>query len=383
MSIDLKVYAMKYHIFYLEPYVLLDVCEGKALLVNTLDNRKLLFDDKRIVDILVRLEELRSATILLSDNDLSGELGHLVAQVREKYMGDLFEIDPSKGLPFQFPLFNSYKNLMKERLFNKDVNNITDVILEECQDVTSFLNEDVLRFLDFFRGNQKVRFTIHVKKGVSIKGLKILLKYIGNKNQVSLLFDYKSYDDRWNDFVDDNLRLKACVYPHIDTDILAGLIARRTDFRYIFYISSLEDYEVAMGCIRGQRLDNYEVIPFFSGENIDFLKENVFISLDDLLGMKMDKKRFFANHFVNTLSFGKIYITETGIIYADPSETPIGTVKDMPIHISNECLKSSSWIRTRLSIEPCRTCIFRTLCPPIGDLERTIGTYDLCFKRFE
>ena len=110
---------MKNYVFYLEPYVLLDICKDSAILINTLDNKKLLFEDSEIVRILSPFLDLKSAILKFSDADITPAFETLLSQIKEAYMGDYFEINPESNLPFQYPLFNAYKELMKNRLFQK------------------------------------------------------------------------------------------------------------------------------------------------------------------------------------------------------------------------------------------------------------------------
>ena len=124
---------------------------------------------------------------------------------------------------------------------------------------------------------------------------------------------------------------------------------------------------------------SYKIVPFFTESNYDFLREYVFTDSEDLQSLPMSRRKFIANHFVNSLAFGKIYIRLDGNVYTNLKEAPIGTIQDSPIKISNKGL-ISEWTKTRFIVEPCKNCIYRSLCPSISDLENRIGINDLCFK---
>ena len=373
---------MKNYIFYLEPYVLLDICKDSAILINTLDNKKLLFEDSEIVRILSPFLDLKSAILKFSDADITPAFETLLSQIKEAYMGDYFEINPESNLPFQYPLFNAYKELMKNRLFQKNINYISDIILMTDNPLKSTIAlEKFQRFIDFFKGNQNVRFTI---KGDDLWGFSSLSKFlemIGTKNQVTLSFDYHFFDKAKDFQFADNICLKALIYPDIEQTVLSQCIDSMKDKNtdYVFHVSSLEEYNAVLEEVQTKQLGSYKIVPFFTESNYDFLREYVFTDSEDLQSLPMSRRKFIANHFVNSLAFGKIYIRLDGNVYTNLKEAPIGTIQDSPIEISNKGL-ISEWTKTRFIVEPCKNCIYRSLCPSISDLENRIGINDLCFK---
>lgn len=373
---------MKNYIFYLEPYVLLDICGDNAILINTLDNNKLLFEDLEKVRILSPLLDLKSAVIKFSDTDITPAFETLLSQIKEAYMGDYFEINPDSNLPFQYPLFNAYKDLMKNRLFQKNINYISDIVLIVDNSLKSIVALEKFQcFIDFFKGNQNVRFSIKGDDLWEFGYLDRFMEMIGTKNQVTLSFDYHFFDKAKDFQFTDNVCLKALIYPAIEQTVLNqcvdSMIGENID--YVFYVSSMEEYDAILEEVQNKQLGNYKIVPFFTGSNYKFLKDCVFTNLEDLLSLQISRKKFIANHFVNSLAFGKIYIYLDGNIYTNLKEAPIGTIQDSPIKISNKGL-ISEWTKTRFIVEPCKNCIYRSLCPSISDLENRIGINDLCFK---
>lgn len=381
---------MKTYLFYLEPYVLLDICKNNIILINTLDNNKLTFCDFKTSKILQQLMELKSATVKFTDLDFTSSFFSFIQKIREAYMGDYFEIESSSTLPFQWPLFNSYKGFMKERIFKENINYISDITLLLDNNNESGFSEyesdtfikELISFLCFFKGNSNVRLIIKGENVLSYKYLNDIINYIGDEKQITLSLDYKFWCSNSLLKNHDNVDVKVNLDMHNLNKDLLGNIFHDTDcnIEYVFSISSLEEYNLAVNIIKENRLDKHKIIPSFNGSNSEFLKEYVFIDKEDIQSIAISKKQFIANHFINSFAFGKIYILSNGEIYSDLSESPIGTIHNSPIEISNECIKKSQWTKTRFVVNPCKECIYRSLCPPIGIMESSIGTNQLCFK---
>ena len=56
------------------------------------------------------------------------------------------------------------------------------------------------------------------------------------------------------------------------------------------------------------QIDKYKLKPVYTGNNIRFFKEEVFLSKEDILSTPMTMKDFFARQAVNLYDFGKITI---------------------------------------------------------------------------
>ena len=64
-------------------------------------------------------------------------------------------------------------------------------------------------------------------------------------------------------------------------------------FELIFDIASLDDYLKAWEIIEEYQIDKYQFNPIYTGYNIDFFKENVFLKKSDILSTSMSIKDFF------------------------------------------------------------------------------------------
>lgn len=79
-------------------------------------------------------------------------------------------------------------------------------------------------------------------------------------------------------------------------------------FELIFDIASLDDYLKAWEIIEEYQIDKYQFNPIYTGYNIDFFKENVFLKKSDILSTSMSIKDFFIKQMINNNDFGKINI---------------------------------------------------------------------------
>lgn len=384
---------MKSYLFYLEPYVLLDVCGNSCVLINTLDDQKLIYHSLKISKMLLGLFDLKSATVTFAEQDFSLELTQFLHAVREMYMGDYIEIESLQKAPFQFPLFNSYEKILKKNLLGRDINYISDLVfilnshkhlaIDSSETLQSLSVSNFMTFLNHFRGNPNVCITLKGDNIFLYKELDSIINYINNEKPIILSFDYRNYLPLCY------LKDHACLSAKVDIPICgferekfnSFICSVDIDVEYIFQIQSLDEYELALNIIAEYSLERYKILPSYNGRNIDFFRTYVFNQENDIVAMKLSKKQFMANHLINILSFGKIFILPNGLVYTDLLKDKIGSIDDSPIKLSNRCLEETSqWMNTRFFVDPCKTCVYRSICPPIGEFESSLGMNHLCFK---
>jgi pseudo-rSAM protein len=119
--------------------------------------------------------------------------------------------------------------------------------------------------------------------------------------------------------------------------------------------------------------------PIYTGDNIDFFEENVFLSKEDILSGSNSIKDFFAHQAINIYDFGKINIMSNGDVYANLNHPPLGNIYTNSIYeiIQKEIDEGKSWLRIR-NQTPCNNCVYQWLCPSPSDYEIAIGRQNLC-----
>lgn len=125
-----------------------------------------------------------------------------------------------------------------------------------------------------------------------------------------------------------------------------------------------------------------EIIPFYTGSNIDFFRKYIFNSLDDIIGQPISKKDIHRRQTLNEHFFGKLYILANGDIYPNLNYCAVGnvTTHNLAEIVYNEMKESSCWFLTRSAAEPCKDCVNKSLCPSLSNFELASGIPNMCFK---
>ena len=146
---------------------------------------------------------------------------------------------------------------------------------------------------------------------------------------------------------------------------------------HIFIVTNTSELEHALSF--RSVLDNMEIHPAYTGDNIEFFKDNVFTTKENLFSLHLTKRELFARKEINTNFFGKITVLPDGNIYSNLQEKPLGTIKDSLYEmLYKELTGGFAWMLTRDKKEPCAQCRFKFLCPPISNYEFAIGKFNLC-----
>jgi pseudo-rSAM protein len=145
-----------------------------------------------------------------------------------------------------------------------------------------------------------------------------------------------------------------------------------------FFVKSSLDFERVERICSELCLNNHEVKPVVTCDNLDFFHENVFLEKADLLNPKLCRREVFAHQALNTNDFGKLTIMTDGKVFANPYFPALGTIEDdIRELIYRELTEGKSWLRIR-NMEPCCKCVFQWLCPSPSDYELAIGKPNLC-----
>lgn len=184
---------------------------------------------------------------------------------------------------------------------------------------------------------------------------------------------------------DGYFRLMLVISPICDPEKSKAMLERiRSDFPeavYVFIISGEDDYKNVEGIV--DRLSSpieSSIIPLFTGNNMDFFINHVFIQPETLLESGLTKREIFAHQAVNTFDFGKVSLMPDGNFYANLHHPPIGKANEnLKEVLHRELFTGRSWRRIR-DEKPCTDCLYRWLCPSPSNYELAIGRPDLCVK---
>ena len=147
---------------------------------------------------------------------------------------------------------------------------------------------------------------------------------------------------------------------------------------YVFHVTSEEEYEQSMMLIENLNLEDVEIIPLYNKNNIDFFKEYIYTTEDDISNFELSKREVFIRQTLNIQSFGKLYILPDESVYANVNNHALGNINDEPKSIVyKEFTDGVSWLQIRKE-EPCCNCIYQWLCAPPSNYELAIGKDNLC-----
>ena len=109
--------------FTIEPYVFIDIKKNSVLLYNTLDGVVLESNNDIIIDLLKETLQEKNCGVLFLSNERYNQkdIKDFINELKEKYMGDIIDVNLSKGKPVQLlPYFNfsKKKEIYKEHNFS-------------------------------------------------------------------------------------------------------------------------------------------------------------------------------------------------------------------------------------------------------------------------
>jgi pseudo-rSAM protein len=170
------------------------------------------------------------------------------------------------------------------------------------------------------------------------------------------------------------------------TSLLPGLIDNpwfrlkksRIDFNFI--IRSLEEYNNVAAILSETGLKRVFFLPYYDKENMEFFRENIFLSRDDIMGSKPGQRQVYSRQILNDQGFGKLYVMPSGEVFANMNEAPLGNIHNETITglVKREIYTGKGWNLNRMQVSPCSGCLYRFLCPPVGNYERFMQRFNFC-----
>lgn len=163
------------------------------------------------------------------------------------------------------------------------------------------------------------------------------------------------------------------------TTLHQALTQRSIPFHWVYLISSEEQYAELEELEKRYGRENLEVHPIYTGTNLPFFEDNVYIEEEDLAHSSYDKQDVFAHQVMNTNFWGRLAVLPGGDIYSNLNRPPIGTLMS-PVYdlITDEMKSRRAWRWIRDDISSCKDCLYRYLCPSPSNYELIMGKTNLC-----
>ena len=412
--------------FTIEPYVHISLKKDSLLLYNTLSGKALEYHfpeegKSRIPALFEALQSNENLRVIsLTGMDiLIPEISSLINDTRKYYMSDLIDADYSKGKPVQMkPEVTIVKDV--DKLKNEYNRSGGEDIMEYLTEISLYINSSCkLNCLICDEGYKqfpcctsrkntggildtgKIKDLFSLLSGTPIRNINILggdiFTQTDFKDLTAFLNRLKVKKTFYNHYLNfqtgsDNIKwispissfMKIPVTFPLEPEHLKStfdtVAKSRIRYEFIFIIQNEREYLEAEEVVKLLQIQSYSYQPFFSGENLEFFKENVFVGKEEILNAKPSMRDIYINTAVNRLDFGRLTVFNNGDIYANTNEAKLGVLGEVSIHevMYREILQGKSWRRVRGKVTPCNDCNFQSLCPPLSNYNHAIGKNDLC-----
>jgi pseudo-rSAM protein len=400
---------------YLEPYAISQVCGNDSLVYNSISGEILEYRDNELIAATIRKMEDQETGFLaeITENQNPGIPEDFIKDLRNGFSGDLIRCQDSK------PAVIRPKPIIKQ--------------YPPPRDFPSFSADDYLRSICFFVNGDDSPLTreyklasrqfpcmLHSPEGYREISTGLIRSVLEPYSGVSgMILEFGGSDiTRYSEVLTLARELKSFSLPvtiHIalpcrNPGILSELAAlpririsfyvtapegleqlkrlieenvirqkgKKTEVNFI--IRSMEEYSLAGSFLEANSFGRFFFLPYFDGQNMDFFKENVFLSREDILGLKPSLKQVYSRQLINEQLYGKIFITPVGQAFANMNSEPIGdiTTQSLSDVVRNELERSGPWHLTRMKVNPCSDCLYQIFCPPIGNYELLLDRFNFC-----
>ena len=371
--------------FTIEPYVFVDIKSKHVLLYNTLDGVTIESTNEKIVELLQETlqEENCGVALLTHERYRQEEICCFVDELREKFMGDVINVSLSDGKPVQ--ILPSYNYSKEQELYKKNNFSSYKNILEKLFEISLYIDAttNITKLIHFLITLPKnLTFNI-VGNMEEVPNYSELFSYLDHcSSPKNLLCSYKNIIPLQPIFAH-NFSYQISVSFPINVErwnhAMKVLLSQALPVEFVFEVSSEEDVQLSEQLIEQHQIDKYRLKPNYTGNNIRFFENEVFLSKEDILSTPMTMKDFFARQAMNLYDFGKITILPNGDVYANLNHPSLGNIYVNNIHeiLHKEVEEGKSWFRVR-NHPPCTDCVYQWICPSPSNYEIAIGRSNLC-----
>lgn len=380
--------------FYLKKQVYVEFKPKQVLLYDTDNGGMLLVTDGKM---RVLLEEVCNPDNLGSipvDEALCQEAGirEGLQEIADRQMGGLLKQEEGRGKPIALrPLLNLNKDFEKladkpdadiylKRDIGKYLLNL-HICLNSEDGQTKELDKATLEAVLAQVAYLPLQ-TIHFLGGDIYRYSHLdLLKRMSHRQEWHFHTHYANYCP--DDFINSQCLEMTVTFPCDDSRlqyVWQEVKSRRVKVHFI--LASLQEWEQAMRYVDELSIGDYELHPFYTGQNLGFFEEYVFIDLEDLQARPLSIHEIFRNQKMNANFFGNLYVEPTGEVKASRNTTPLGHIGEQSLLdlIYQELRENTAWRRVRNST-PCKDCIYQYLSPPLSEYEQALGRDNLCHIR--
>lgn len=399
--------------FALKSYVYVEFKEENVLLYDTNQGNRIESAQEKVITLVKQLYEPSNLGVIPVNNEMLSDrcIRDFMKEVAEKEMGDLMDTACYPNKPIRLiPILSLQKDIDrhieyedKVAFIGRDISKylteiniyLTNTCHQTCRHCSSYCNqihcctmnnpgnELTIEYLEKLL--EQLRYT--PVNTINIYGGDILnYSYWDELQRIASLYpkalhyyiDYKNY--RVNEFLDSQ-RIDLIVnFPldgyHFQT---VWKQLKNKKFRLHFIVEDEQQCSDAEHLIEEYGIEKYGIHPYYTGANIDFFQDNIYLNAEDIFDKTLSMREIFRNRKLNSNYFGTLYVLPDGTVKANMNTPALGNLAEDTVLdiIYKELIENTAWRITR-NAHPCDKCIYQYMCPAPSDYERAIGRYNLC-----
>lgn len=398
----------------LSPKVYVNHKNGITLLYHTETGEHIETVSDVVLELINKLQDDKNlGAIKLSDDYRSNpEIMNFVAEAAKKAIVIPAEIDPDRPKPMTFlPILNLQRDVDKlveyghEEFIGRDIlhylHQLDIQINNSCERSCGHCNSYDKQFLCCNSQKETKELSPEIINSILSQANNSLTKKVnisggdvseydrwGELWRIMESYDYEYHlwielsnflaNKSWADKAT-KYNVELLINPQTPKEDIEKVIDEYINVRLNFIIENEEQYSIAAGYEDRIGSGQINVIPFFTGSNLGFFEENIFIDKDDMFSDPVSMRTIFCNQKLNSNYFGVLNVSTDGSVKANINKHTIGNIYEHSLieMIYKELLSHSSWREVRNG-KICSDCLYQYLCPPPSNYEHSIGKFDLC-----
>ena len=399
--------------FALKSYVYVEFKEKNILIYDTKHGDRIETVQEKIITLIKEMYEPNNLGVIPISNELQSDpyIRNFIQEVIDKEMGDLMDTEHFPNKPIRLiPTLSLQKDIDRHIEYEDKVAFIGKDISKYLTEVNVYLNsvcDKSCKHCESYckqihcctTSNPSIELPIkHVRSlleqlryspvnTINLYGGDILAYSYINELQLlissypktlHLYMHYRNY--RENEFIDSQFLELIITFPMDENhfhEIWKQIKDKQSKLHFI--VENEQQYNDSERLINEYNIKEYSIHPYYTGENIHFFEDNIFLNKEDIFYKTLQMRAIFRNQKLNSNSFGTLYVQPDGTVKANMNTAVLGNIaKDDILNIIyKELIENTAW-RTIRNSHPCDQCIYQFMCPAPSNYERTIGKNNLC-----
>ena len=399
--------------FALKSYAYVEFKEKNMLIYDTKHGDRIETAQEKVITLIKEMYEPNNLGVIPISNELQSDpyIRSFIQEIINKEMGDLMDTEHFPNKPIRLiPTLSLQKDIDrhieyedKVAFIGKDIskyltevnvylNSICDKSCKHCESYCKQIHccttnnpstelplEQVRNLLEQLRYSPVNTINLYGGDILSYSYLNEL-QLLASSYPKTLHFYIHHKNYRENEFVDSQLLELIITFP-MDGNHFHELWKQIKDkqSKLHFIVEDEQQYNDSARLINEYNIKEYSIHPYYTGENIHFFEDNIFLNKEDIFYKALQMREIFRNQKLNSNSFGTLYVLPDGTVKANMNTAVLGNIAEDDILniIYKELIENTAW-RTIRNSHPCDQCIYQFMCPAPSNYERAIGKNNLC-----